>query len=510
MFIGREKELTILEDAYNTGAFQLLVVYGRRRVGKTSLLQHFASSKQHVHFFTALEANESENLRAFSEAILAPRTQNAGSIKKFSTEPPRETSIGTPASSPFAIESPTPQFSSFQDALTYLFNQAETERTVLVIDEYPYLAQSNSEISSLLQNLIDSRKATSKLFLVLCGSSMSFMEHQVLGEKSPLYGRRTGQIKVEPFDIFDAKRLLGSTNFIQAVEFYSLVGGVPLYLEQLDSNKTVEWNIANRVFRQGSFLSVEPENYLMQEMRSPATYNSIITAIANGNEKPSDIASATHMSTAALSPYLNNLSELGVITRTTPEIRANRKQVLYRITDNLFRFWYRFVPRYTTALNAGMHEQVAHFVVERDLSTFAGPAFEEICRQWIKRQFATGQISFIPAGIGSWWGNDPTRKEQAEVDVVVTGINKELILGECKWQNSPVGTDVLQLLEHRSSFLADRETKTLYLYLFSKSGFTDECQSRAEQLGNVRLITLEEMFEDNKIDKPEKEDGLNL
>ena len=128
----------------------------------------------------------------------------------------------------------------------------------------------------------------------------------------------------------------------------------------------------------------------------------------------------------------------------------------------------------------------------------------------IKRQFATGQISFIPAGIGSWWGNDPTRKEQAEVDVVVTGINKELILGECKWQNSPVDTDVLQLLEHRSSFLADRETKTLYLYLFSKSGFTDGCQSRAEQLGNVRLITLEEMFEDNKIDKPEKEDGLNL
>ena len=156
-----------------------------------------------------------------------------------------------------------------------------------------------------------------------------------------------------------------------------------------------------------------------------------------------------------------------------------------------------------------MHEQVAHFVVERDLPTFVGPAFEEICRQWIKRQFATGHISFIPAGIGSWWGNDPTRKEQAEVDVVVTGINKELILGECKWQNSPVDTDVLQLLEHRSSFLADGETKVLYLYLFSKSGFADECQSSAEQSGNVRLITLEEMFEDNKIDKPEKEDELN-
>lgn len=156
--------------------------------------------------------------------------------------------------------------------------------------------------------------------------------------KKPLYGRRTGQIKVEPFDVFDSKQLLQTNDPIRAIELYSLVGGIPLYLEQLDASKNTEWNIANAIFRQGSFLSVEPENFLMQEMRSPATYNTIITAIANGNEKATDITNAAHISTAALNAYLNNLIELGIVERITLAIQGNRKQVLYKLKDNLFRF----------------------------------------------------------------------------------------------------------------------------------------------------------------------------
>lgn len=478
MFVGRKEELSILEAAYESESFQMMVVYGRRRVGKTSLIRKFAENKSNVYFFTALEANAQENLRAFSKAIL--------------TSEPR--GLDYPHGYPFDYApTPAPSFNSFEDALTYIFRQSQDEQNILVIDEYPYLAQSSPSISSLLQKLIDVNKHSSKLFLVLCGSSMSFMEHQVLGEKSPLYGRRTGQIKVEPFDIFEAAELLHAPNPLHAIELYSLVGGVPLYLEQLNVSKSTEWNMANALFRQGSFLSVEPENFLMQEMRSPATYNTIITAIANGNEKATDIANAAHISTAALNTYINNLIELGIVERTTPAIRGNRKQVLYKLKDNLFRFWYRFMPRYATALNAGMHENIAHYVAENELSTFVGSVFETVCRQWLKRKLISE--GFILTSLGSWWGNDPIRKEQAEVDIVATGIDGELILGECKWRNSPIDTDTLNLLAQRASFLQDSKTSNLRLYLFSKSGFTEECKQKAKQVGNASLVKADSMFQ---------------
>ena len=479
MFVGRTRELAILEDAYQTKSFQMMVIYGRRRIGKTALIREFIKDKPNVYYFTGLEANAPENLTRLSIELLAAKNR-----------------MLYPGSNTFPGEStfPSPQFSSFIDAFTYVFNEAKNKQTILVLDEYPYLAKSDPSVSSILQNLIDEQKETSNLFLILCGSSMSFMEHQVLGEKSPLYGRRTGQIKVEPFDIFDSRLLLNEPDPIKTIELYSLVGGIPLYLEQLDAQKSTEWNMAHNIFRQGSFLSAEPENYLMQEMRSPTTYNSIITAIANGNEKNSDIANAAHLTTAALNNYLLNLIDLAIIERITPAIHAKRKQVLYRIKDNLFRFWYRFMPKYTTAINAGMHEIIAAHVADQELSTFVGPAFETVCRQWLQRKIQEGALPVIPTNIGTWWGNDPEYKKEADVDVVVTGINSELILGECKWQNSPVGIEVLDLLIHRSKLLMSDDCQSLSLYLFAKTGFTDACKEKAIKEGNVTLVTVEEMF----------------
>lgn len=224
------------------------------------------------------------------------------------------------------------------------FSGRDSNKTVFVIDEYSYLAESYPGISSLLQKLIDQRKSASKLLLILCGSSMSFMEHQVLGKESPLYGRRDAQIKVQPFDVFEAAEMLSCNNPIKAIELYSLTGGVPLCLEQLNATKSIEWNIANAVLKQGTFLSAEPESYVLQEMHNPASYKAIITAIAKGKEKTNDIANAINMQTPKVTPYLKKLIELGIIERITPVIHANRKQVLYRLSNNLFRFWYRFTP----------------------------------------------------------------------------------------------------------------------------------------------------------------------
>lgn len=470
MFTGRTKELNILEKAYASDAFQMVIMYGRRRVGKTSILQHFASQKPQVIFCTARETSAAENLGILSRSIM--------SQGPFPNE---------------SIDYESPAYATFEAALAPVFTKAAdpqgAPRTLLIIDEYPYLAQSYPGISSLLQTLIDSAREQSNLMLVLCGSSMSFMEHQVLGHQSPLYGRRTAQIKVEPFDVFDAARLIGAQSFEETLPFYAIAGGVPLYLKQFDCARPLVDNVSS-VLEQGSFLSIELENYLMQEVRTPAVYNAVIAALAAGETRISDIANIVKAPASAVSQYMKTLIELGIVERVTPMAFANKKQVIYRISDNLFRFWYRFVPRYAAALDLGLHDRVAHAIVENDFPTFMGPVFEQACRQWLAREIREGRIDILPTRIGSWWGADTQRKEQAEINVAAIGADGELILGECKWCTKPVDVDVLNLLAHRASLLPGGNK---HLYLFSKSGFTQECKQAAKR-ANTTLIDAADML----------------
>lgn len=467
MFVGRERELAQLEDAYASGRFEMVVVYGRRRVGKTALLNRFAENKGNVCFFTAQRTVARENLEALSAAALA------GGI-----------TAGTAAA---------PVYRSFADALHAVFERARSERLVFVIDEYPYLAESEPGISSLLQTMIDQHKETSQLMLVLCGSSMSFMKEQVLGEQSPLYGRRTCQIELLPFDVFDAARLLGARDPVRAVELYALVGGVPLYLEQLDASRDTAWNIANRMLAPGAFLAEEAENFLSQEVRSPAAYNAVVAAIAAGCVRPQEIADRTGIKSPLAQQYLVRLEKLSVVRRVTPLVKAKKRQVRYEISDNLFRFHYRFGTKYETAVGAGMAEAVAREIVEHELSTFVGPVFEEVSRQWLLRQMASGAIRMIPLGVGRWWGTNPRTHKEEEIDVVAQGPNN-LVLGECKWQDAPVEASVLGTLRRRASLLD--EESTALLYVFAKSGFEDQCRARAADDERVSLVTLAEMLEE--------------
>ncbi|WP_080800081.1 ATP-binding protein [Arabiibacter massiliensis] len=464
-FVGRERELRTLEQLYETGAFQMPVIYGRRRVGKTSLINKFIEGKPAI-VFTARESSARENLVALSKA-LADFLQ-AGDIA--------------------ALDAPAPVFESFDAAFDHVFRIARIRRLVFVIDEYPYLAQSYRPVSSLLQAKIDEEKEASGLFLVLCGSSMSFMEHQVLGYQSPLYGRRTAQIKVEPFDVFDSAKLLEGLSAEDVVAWYGMVGGVPLYLEQCDASATLERNMAENVLRVDSFLYGEPDSYLQQELRDPAMYNAITRAVATGIGRPSEIADAAGVETAAVTGYLKSLIELGVVRKEQPVVDANRKKVRYRIADNLFRFWYRFVPQYATPLQAGRHEEIARLIEERHLSTYLGPTFEDVCRQWLLREMGASRVPLI-LDIGRWWGNDPARREQAEIDIVALCDEGEVLFAECKWREKPVDADVLETLEHRTRLIpADRRL----LFAFSKTGFTEACRDRANAMG-ATLVSLDEM-----------------
>ena len=465
MFVGRQRELASLESAYASGSFAFAVVYGRRRVGKTSLLRAFTQGKPNVFFFTGQQTVASENLALLSAEILGH--------------------------SESANADPSPVFPNIQAALAYVFEQAENQRTILVIDEYPYLAESEPGVSSYLQMLIDRHKDTSKLFLVLCGSSMSFMEHQVLGHKSPLYGRRTMQLRVDPMDIFEAAQMLPGADAEKIVELYGIAGGIPLYLSQLDGTQSVQWNIAHALLRQDAFLYAEPQNYLLQEVRTPAIYNAVVTAIANGYVRPKEIADVTGLASPQVSRLLDALIELKIVERVTPAFKANKRQVVYRICDNLFNFWYRFVPRYVGSIEGGMGAAVAKRIVERDLSTFIGPVFEQVCRQWLMGQAAGGALGILPKAIGSWWGADPQTRQQEEIDIVLEGADGELVIGECKWRNESVDVDVLNTLVRRGALLGAPIER---YYVFSKSGFSDTCRTKAGGMGNVELVELEEML----------------
>ncbi len=461
MFVGRQPELQKLNNLYATDKFQLAVIYGRRRVGKTTLINQFVKDKD-VIFFTGLETSSKENLANFSQSITRPKYGN----------------------------NVAPIFPSFQSAFDAVYEQAKEKQVVLVIDEYPYLAGSAPGISSLLQVQIDEKFKNSKLFLILCGSSMSFMENQVLGYKSPLYGRRTAQFKILPFDFFETKEYFQSFNFYDLAIIYGITGGIPQYLTQMDDQLSVEANIKNNFLYSSAYLFEEPTNLLKQEVREPANYNAIINAIATGSSKSSEISSKVGLESSACSTYLKNLIALGIIKKEKPITEDSLRKTIYTIEDNLFRFWYRFIPNNVSLIQNGMVELAYQRIVEQ-LTDFMGGVFEDICKQWLWRENAVGRLPFSFAELGRWWGNDPLNRCEAEIDILAYLDKDNAIFGECKWTNKKVDTAVLEILFQRSQLFTYKHS---YLYLFAKSGFTSGCIDRAKSMNNVTLITFEEMM----------------
>lgn len=461
MFIGREKELENLNSLYDTGRFQFPVIYGRRRVGKTALINEFVKDKDTV-YFTGIESNAKQNLENFSKSIF-----------NFTS--------GSNAA---------PVFSSFQEALAYVFNLAASKRIVLVIDEYPYVAKSFKALASVLQVLIDRNKDTSKLFLILCGSSMSFMEEQVLGYKSPLYGRRTSQFKILPFDFFESRKYFKLFSDLDVAAVYGMVGGTPQYLLQMDDNMTLEENIKSKLLNTTSYLFEEPNNLMQQEVREPATYNAIISAVATGSTKLSEIASKVGEDTGTCSTYLKNLISLGIIKKETPFGEKTTRKTIYVVADNLFRFWHRFVTANMSMIQKDMTDTVYKKISDQ-FSSYMGPVFEEICRQYLWRLNKQGKAAVSFTDLGRWWGNNPKNRSETEIDIMGTdGANKAFFC-ECKWTNGKTDTGVLDTLIERSRLFHYKE---VHLYLFSKTGFTKGCTDKAVELGNVALVTFDEMM----------------
>ena len=455
MFIGRERELNALNKLYKSNKFEFAAIYGRRRVGKTALINEFIGDKKAIYFM-GVESNAKQNLENFSKSIM----EFASGIETESS------------------------FLSFQAALEYVFKLAENERIILAIDEYPYVARSSKSLASTLQLLIDKYKDTSKLMLILCGSSMSYMEDHVLAYKAPLYGRRTAQMKLLPFDFEETCRYFKNLSDEDKALIYGIAGGTPQYLLQMDDSLSVEDNIKNTYLNPISFLYEEPINLLKQEVREPAIYTAIITAIATGSSRMSEISNKVGEDTNVCTNYIKNLMNLGIVQKETPYgEKASRKSV-YSIEDNMFRFWYRFVLENNSIIARGAADLV-YKRIEPQLSDYMGKIFEEICKQYLWKQLLSGNCLVEFSSLGRWWGNDPNEKSQTEIDIMGEQDKNTALFAECKWTNEKVDLGVLETLVKRSNLFP---YKTKHYYLFSKSGFTKGCIDKAIELGNVSLV----------------------
>ena len=463
MFIGREQELQTLDKLYNSDKFEFAVIYGRRRVGKTALIGEFAKDKDTI-LFTGVETNEKQNLDNFSQCIM-------------------EYSTGIAAASSFA---------SFQTAFEYVFELAKAKRIVLVVDEYPYVARASKSLASTLQLLIDKNKDGSKLFLILCGSSMSYMEDEVLAYKAPLYGRRTAQFKIKPFDFFEACKYFKNLADIDKAFAYGIVGGTPQYLMQIDDNLSIEDNIKNTHLNPISSVFEEPNNLLKQEVREPAIYNAVVTAIAAGASKMNEISNKIDEDTSICAIYIKNLITLGIVKKEMPYGEKSSRRTIYSIEDNMFRFWYRFVPENISIISRGAAD-LAYKRIAPELSSYMSCVFEEICKQYLWKLMLSGKCAVNFSDIGRWWGANPKTKSQEEIDIM--GDDKDSALfAECKWTNEKVDVGVLETLVERSK-LFNYDDK--HFYLFAKTGFSKGCIDRAAQMGNVELVAYSDMLRTN-------------
>lgn len=463
MFLGREQELADLDFLYRKNEFQLFILYGRRRVGKTTLLREFCKDKPTI-FYSAEQSNEKLNLEKFSELI----------FQHFEED---------------NLES----FSSWEKAIRYIHERQMKKPLVLVFDEFPYLANINPSLLSVLQHLIDHTLKDGCLFLVLCGSYMGFMEKEVLGSKSPLFGRRTAQLHMQSFDYRTSAKFLPGFSEQEKLLLYGAYGGTAMYLQQVDNKLSLEENIKNTFLKPTGYLYEEPLLLLRQEVQEPGTYYAMIEAIANGAVRSGEIAAKTGEVPSKCLKYIETLQELGIVYREKPlgEKEKSRK-TQYGICDPMFRFWFRYVSANRTLLETGAQDIVWKKKIEPDQSQYMGPMFENICKEYLLQKNGRGELPILFTEIGRWWGTDPVKREEVEIDLVARDRN-DFLFGECKWRNELLDYSVLKKLKEKADVFCHNRENTWY-FLFSKSGFTNAIIAEAEKDSKIVLISANEMI----------------
>lgn len=481
MFIGREAELKFLQDKYTEERGQLIVLYGRRRVGKTETLREFCKDKPHV-FFSCTQTTDLVQLRNFSGRM-------------FKEDIPAKNYIS--------------EFADWEKAFRAVLDLPYgNQKKLLVIDEFPYMCRGNKSIPSILQNLWDAELRDSNVMIILCGSAMSFIEKELLSEKNPLYGRATGIYKMKEMGFYDVVKFFPEYSDRDKVLTYAVLGGIPHYLRQWNPKLSVDENIKRNILTKGCILYSEVEFLLHQELRETPIYNSIIEAVALGNTKLNDISQKSLLEdTAKTSVYLKNLMELGIVEREFSvdakiKERANSGRGTYRLTDNFFRFWYAFGFANYSQLEDGDVDGVYEYVVKPALHEFASFAFEDVCREFVRMLQKKNELPFRYSKMGRWMGKTTVRDETAsdglrtaetEIDLLCIGKDaKEYLVGECKFKGVPFSYS--EYLDTLAKLTPLKEKSKFYYALFSESGFDQKILDCAV-MNETQLYSMEDIVE---------------
>lgn len=469
-FIGRQKELAKLNEEYNRDS-SFVVIYGRRRVGKTTLIKEFLKEKT-AFYFLATEELENQSMKRLASVVA--RTTGNHLLQKAA-------------------------FSDWLDLFRVIAEYKPEEKKVFVMDEFPYLVKTNPAFPSILQNAWDEIFKDCPIMLILSGSFIGMMQKHALSYDSPLYGRRTAQIRLLPLSFTDVYAARG-LNFTEAVEQYSITGGVPKYLEFFDDGRDLTGQLMETVLSKNGFLYEEPYFLLKSESMTAVNYFSIIKAIADGNHKLGKIAGLLGQETSALTPYLRTLSDLGFVEKQTPVTEKNPEKTrkgLYFISDNFIRFWFRYLYPYKGELELDNKQIVLEELQKDFIAKYVAFTYEDICRDIFAHLCGNGAIDFTPSRIGSYWLNDYEGDTQIDV-VAVDHRHKRLFAGECKYYEKPVDAPVYFDLKDKVAKSGEiRKAFPGYevIYgVFSKSGFSPRLTDIAGKNAGLFLIQEDHLY----------------
>jgi uncharacterized protein len=454
MFINREKELASLEGFYTSKGAQFIIIYGKRRVGKTELIKQFIKGKPHVY----LLADHRPDHEQISEI-----TRTLG--EHFHQEYLR--------------------LDNWVDLFKYLAEKAK-DRFILVVDEFPHLVESNKAITSLFQKGWDEHLQQSRIFLILCGSSIGMMERETLAYRSPIYGRRTGQWLVTPMSPKNLCRFFPDLGPEQVVEFYSVLGGIPAYWPNFSSDRDVFDNIREAILTKGKVLYAEADFILHEELREPRNYFSVLRSLSFGNTRMNDIVNHTGLDKGLVSKYLSVLEDLHLITRKVPVTEKNEarsRNGIYLISDPFFKFWFRFIFPNKGLIEEGRSHEVIKEKIRPFFNDHVGPIFEDICREEILPLAYEKVLGFIPEKVGKWW------HKEDEIDIVaLNDDSKDILLGECKWRKEKTRrSDIDHLIAKTSLIDWNNAARKEHFIFFSKSGYTDDCKDYCTEQGILAI-----------------------
>lgn len=466
IFIGRKKELKLLEELYNSQKFEMLILRGRIKVGKSYLLNHFSKKYQNnTVFFTADKSAEKSNVKSFCEEL--------NNVLKFGT----------------FLNS----FETWKDVFSFFKDIELKQRLVIIIDEFTYLHSSNPAFDSILQNAIDRVLKQKNVFLILCGSEVSTIEDIIDDSTKPLYGRKTAELKLEPFSYLEAKEFFPKYSNEEALTVYSILGGTPLYLSLFDDSLSIRENIIKNCLSTTGYLFNEVENLLRMELKETSFYKNIMLAINSGASNLNTIRDKVGEDSAKISKYISVLINLGYIKKEIPCGEKDRiRNTLYSISDNYFAFYFAFIFKHRNILNGFISPEIFYEkeMTNEKLNAFIGKRFEDICKAYLKQQFYLGKMPFYPQEIGRWWGNNPILKKQEEIDILALD-DENAIICECKYTNEKFDLKQLKDLE-QSALCINKENKSFII--FSKSGVITKVEELIIDDSNYKVLTIEDLY----------------